>query len=111
MESPPPERDEKGQLLPGNTANPQGHNGKTPVTDALRAFLTRNDKAPDDETPLNNAQRIALEWGKKAKAGELPAITSLVERVEGKTPDTVRHEGKFLFTMNFGTGPHKSAEE
>jgi hypothetical protein len=102
----------EGPCKPGEVRNPEGKNGKTPITDSLKALLSRLETDPLDDEPMTNAQRIALEWAKKAKAGEMPAIISLTERTEGKTPDTIRHEGgdkpmETRFTMDFRTGPQQ----
>ena len=78
------ERNSDGTVKVGSKLNPTGSNGHTPITDAIRVLMSRDEKDPLDDVPMNNAQRIALEWVKKAKAGELPAAISLSDRVEGK---------------------------
>ena len=95
------ERNPDGTVKAG-ALNPEGSNGRTPITDSLRVLLTREDDDELTDTPRNNAQRIALEWAKKAKAGELAAITSLTERVEGKANQPIVHSGKLTLEALVG---------
>lgn len=79
----------EGIAKPGEVRNPTGKNGQTPITDAIRVLMTRPDTDKLDDGPINNAQRIALEWAKRAKAGELNAVISLTDRIEGKPPQAI----------------------
>lgn len=72
---------EKGQVL-----NPLGRGARKPITDAIRAVLSRNEDDPLNDKPKTKAHKIALELVRMAEFGDdkLPAIREIIDRVEGK---------------------------
>lgn len=89
-------------IKPGEVRNPEGNNGRTPITDSLRVILTRPLSDQLDDKPLTVAQEIAMQWAKKARAGLMPAITSLADRVEGKATESVQHSGNLSLSVATG---------
>ena len=85
-------RNPDGTWAAGHSGNISGKNGWTPINDALRALLSRDEEDADKPAKRTNAQRIALEWVKSAKEGKLDAITSLTDRVEGKPVATTQFQ-------------------
>lgn len=122
-----PERNEKGQLLPGNTANPNGNNGHLEgwqrygtrlqkyldmPSDELDAIVTGPEfkkYSNIDKAAILQAQRI----GDATHAEHIPERERGLDRVEGKARQTHRHGGDAdnpspinlggKFTLVFGT--------
>lgn len=76
---------------PGESGNPEGGKTYKPISDAIKAILSRDPTDLLDDKPKTNAQAIALAWVKLAKAEELAAITSLTHQVEGKPKEAIEH--------------------
>jgi hypothetical protein len=86
-------RNPDGTLKPGAVLNPNGLRNAKPISAAIRALMTRPETDRLDDEPLTNAQRIALEWARKARAGELAAIISISDRIEGRPAQAIEHSG------------------
>ena len=54
----------------------------TEISRALQAFLTLDESVPI--RPRTHAEMIALAWLREAEKGNLRAITTLIERAEGR---------------------------
>jgi Family of unknown function (DUF5681) len=87
-------RKEDGTWRKGQSGNPSGKNGHTPISDALRCLLTRAKGDIQDDEIRTIADEIAAQWLEKGRKGELAAITSLTERIEGKPTQAVELGGK-----------------
>lgn len=96
-------RNPDGTVKPGSVLSPNGSQGaKTPISDSLKVILSRPLDDPLDDVPLTTAQAIALQWARKARAGELEAIKSLTDRVEGKPKEAVDHSGDVHYHVTTG---------
>lgn len=92
-----PLRDEKGRLLPGSTANPDGR----PVESAEKKLLKKalNEMVEEyreklaESLPLLSPVLIA-----KALEGDIPAIKELNDRVMGKPQQDITSGGEKLPT-------------
>lgn len=81
----PPARNERGQLLPGHTANPVGRPPSKFVTEAMKNRLERGDA----DKIADEAFRLAFEAKDAVRLG---AITFIKESVEGKATQQIRLE-------------------
>jgi hypothetical protein len=93
-----PLRNEKGQLLPGQTANPTGAGGGRPALpdwfrrrgpDALRVLIAQatGEVIPqDDGTVLPAVTQVATESSPKERT---QAAAIIADRVYGKAPDVI----------------------
>lgn len=72
-------------FLPGKSGNPRGRPKGRTLTEILRAKL--KEKGPDGKV---NADAIAEEIIKQARAGHFQYTKELLERTEGKVPDRVQ---------------------
>lgn len=75
----------KGQVL-----NPKGRGARKPVTDCIRAVLSRDADDLLRDKPKTIAQKIALNLVKQAiDDNNLPAVKELIDRVEGKPAQAI----------------------
>lgn len=74
--------------------NPTGFNGKSPITDAIKVLLSRDENDPLDDKPKNKTQKLALLWLKTAESGDLQALVALTDRIEGKPSQRTELTGK-----------------
>lgn len=71
-----------GTWRKGQSGNPKG---RIPVADRYRRLLAETD----ERTGESNEERIARVYIAQAKQGKLASWEHILERVEGKVPDTV----------------------
>lgn len=81
---PAPQRDERGRLLPGSTANPGG-GGRPKLPDWFKS------KAPE---ALQHLLNVATGVEPAEPELRLKAAMSVVDRFYGKAPETVTVEGQ-----------------
>lgn len=76
----------KGQIL-----NPSGQNQKKPISEAIRAILSRPVGDALNDKPKTIAQQIALNLVKDALSGDnkLASAKEVMDRVEGKPQQSV----------------------
>lgn len=84
-------------ILPGQILNPSGAIKAKPISDAIKAILSRKSSDPLDDKTVTHVQEIALALVKKAKEGDVNAIKELADRVEGKAAQSleVKHVDPF----------------
>lgn len=90
-------------FVKGQISNPTGKNWKKPVTEALKAILSRPASDKLDDEPKNLAQAIALKLAREALYGKdfLPISKEIMDRVEGKpTQSFANDEDNPLFPVN-----------
>jgi hypothetical protein len=79
---------------PGQSGNPSGRNGQKPISDALKALLSRNPGKTLEQTVCDtNAQLIAFNMMVKALGGDKDTIKEVIDRTEGKPAQSVEHCG------------------
>lgn len=94
-------RDENGRFLKGSVPNPNGRPKKEyTISDILRAKLEEKIKfarsLPDGEKKLEEkltAEALADMWIDIALKGDPKTIKDIVERLEGKAQEHVKHSG------------------
>lgn len=74
---------ESTKWKPGEAPNPKGYSRGRRATDALLALI-------DAE---NADQDIARVWLEAMRRGDFRYFKEYIDRVEGKTPDVVKHDG------------------
>lgn len=82
---------EDTQFKPGQSGNPGGRPKGASVYHRLCKMLAQGADAEID--PEDKADAAALAMLDKLLAGNEKLLTYLIDRQEGKTADTVRHEG------------------
>jgi len=84
-----PERDEKGRLLPGNTANPKGR-PKFSLVSILREELEKYIKTEGDEKKITYGRALIQKFIKKAIVDEdLKAMIDAIDRMDGKAKQNI----------------------
>lgn len=78
----------------GESGNPDGLKRTKPLSDALRAILSRERNDQEDwllakDHGKTYAQHLAVILVGKAADGDIQAIREIFDRVEGKTPQAV----------------------
>ena len=90
-----------GQFVKGQSGNPKGRprKGQT-FADALRAALA----VRDPQTKQTELHKVAQAIVSKAKAGDVPAIAFIAERLDGKVPDEVAASGALTIRVEYADG-------
>lgn len=97
----------------GQSGNPNGRKALQPeLAPAIRAVLRRKVSSTDSRT---NKQAVAEALVSLAIAGDVQAIRTVLERVDGKVPEPVQltgdQGGPLVFTLNLGdTGGDSDTE-
>ena len=85
-------RDDKGRFVPGVSGNPNGRpKDEDSPTYWLGRFLSRVD--PKSKEGRRRIEDIAIMLAVAANKGESWAIKEIFDRLDGKAPQTVKHEG------------------
>ena len=86
-------------FIKGQTANPTGKNGQKPVSDALKAMLSRDPNESLEQSSFRtNAQLLAYNIIVKALAGCKDSIKEVLDRTEGRPPQSLEHSGNVTLT-------------
>jgi hypothetical protein len=80
---------------PGQSGNPGGRPKKTPITDAMRAYLLLPYDGKDKKYKgLSNADVLAIrQFELVIEDGDMSAAKEIADRVEGKVPQRQEHGG------------------
>ena len=79
---------ERGAFKPGQSGNPNGWPKGVPRVSTALAKLLRTP-AGDDYLIVNKADEIAQALYSRAQAGDVNAICVILDRTEGRTPQTL----------------------
>jgi len=83
-----PQRDKKGRLLPGSTANPNGRRKETPETKAIKKV--QKELIADYRQKLAEAlPQISPVLIAKAISGDIQAIKEVHDRIMGRPPEDI----------------------
>jgi hypothetical protein len=110
MPTPPPP--ENTRFKPGQSGNRRGRPKGTSVSDRLRKVLQAG-KIGDTKLPRGKkvADLLTELILKKALKGDAKFLHILLDRSEGKAPETVEHSGKLTVEVVYEQpGPSLSAE-
>jgi hypothetical protein len=78
-----PERDEKGRLLPGHTANPNGRPKGISLVSILKEELQKTVLSDDEE--IDYARKMIRDYMKEASENkDGVAIRDMMDRIDGK---------------------------
>jgi hypothetical protein len=72
---------------PGQSGNPKGRPKSITLSEAYRKMLAQVDES--DEQKRTRAEVLAEQMYVKAKAGDVPALREIADRVEGKARQTI----------------------
>lgn len=122
-----PQRDERGRLLPGNTANPEGANGQLkgwqPYRERLKRFMEMNFedlvvllKDKNRMRKMSNVDLVAAKQAMNMLRGrnQITERESGLDRIEGKAINTTQLQGpggKALFDPKTAAEPPATEEE
>ncbi len=84
------------QFKPGVVVNPDGRRGKTPVTDALRKYLSMPYQGPNRRFKVRNytnSEALAVKVAETALEGDMRATEFVLDRTEGKVPNPTTLSG------------------
>lgn len=80
-------RDEKGRFIPGVSGNPGGRRQGPNFSTILNEIMDEKDLEEVDTTNMTIKQKLMLKLIDMANKGDLKAINSVVDRVDGKATE------------------------
>lgn len=91
-------------LQPGQTANPNGRPKKSETWAVLIDRVLRGQYGAQPPAKETNKARVARGLVAKAIAGDIPAISLIMERTEGKLPTKQEQSGSVRIEVVYGDG-------
>ena len=85
----PANRDKQGKFKPGYSGNPSGR-----PAGSLRFWLVQYLEAKEKGHDKNRMQELAEKIAIEAFKGDKLLMKEVFDRVDGKSPETIRHEGE-----------------
>lgn len=104
-----PERDERGRLLPGNTANPNGR----PKFSLVGILKDKLKEVPEGEDKVSLAEKLIDEAIKKALKGDTFMLRDIIDRVDGRPKQVMGFDMEDLITelnITIKTKPNENSK-
>jgi uncharacterized protein DUF5681 len=77
------------RFKPGQSGNPQGRPACKEISKALREILASDHRLP----AKTGAEKVARKWFEQGLLGNVAALVSLADRVEGRPNISISHDG------------------